>query len=293
MEDNLRKEIALAQQRREATADLLAMLGVRAEIDLPIVTMADNVEIVAGEVRKYFGVTTEQQTSAAGPEEVFEIWRHAIESKKILVLLAHYTHEIANYSGFAITEEQPFTILINHYQHSKRHVLFTLLHELAHVLLRAPGVSLLSSEHHTELFCNALAAAILLPADDFFADPLARDLSEDNWQESRLRALSETWKVSQDCVLRRLHTFDRVSWDFYLRYKLLFDSAWKPVEIEKAGPALYFSETSKKLGSFFPALAFSARARNLINSADLAGFLGVQVKHLRGLEEKVLSGARP
>lgn len=69
--------------------------------------------------------------------------------------------------GYAIYDEYAPLIFINSKDTSENGKIFTLLHELAHILLKHSGVSSYDFELEEEYRCNNIAGEILMPTDFF------------------------------------------------------------------------------------------------------------------------------
>ena len=79
-------------------------------------------------------------------------------------------------SGFAIAAETLPVIAVNRNDALTRRA-FSLLHELAHLMIRVSGVSELDTDvnrppedQRIEVFCNSVAAAALIPRDVLMAE---------------------------------------------------------------------------------------------------------------------------
>lgn len=69
--------------------------------------------------------------------------------------------------GYAIYDEYCPLIFINSKDTSENGKIFTLLHELAHILLKHSGVSSYDFNQNEEYQCNHIAGEILMPSQDF------------------------------------------------------------------------------------------------------------------------------
>ena len=103
---------------------------------------------------------------------------------------------------------------------------FTLLHECVHVFMRESslcdieeGFTRAPREQAIEIFCNAVAAATLVPQDALLSEELVRNHGSEarDWSDEELSSLGRTFGVSNEVVLRRLLTFGRTSRQFYVR----------------------------------------------------------------------------
>lgn len=91
---------------------------------------------------------------------------------------------------------------------AKTRQVFTLFHELAHLLFQTGGITKVVDDHiprltdddrHVEVFCNAFAAQFLVPDSDF--EPLVANRS---LQEIPVAKLADRYSVSREVILRKL-----------------------------------------------------------------------------------------
>ena len=71
--------------------------------------------------------------------------------------------------GYAIYDEYAPLVFINSKDTSENGKIFTLLHELAHILLKHSGVSSYDFELEEEYHCNYIAGEILMPTESFMS----------------------------------------------------------------------------------------------------------------------------
>jgi Zn-dependent peptidase ImmA (M78 family) len=122
--------------------------------------------------------------------------------------------------GFAIAEQPLPAIIVNGKDRTAGRI-FTLLHELAHVVLGEsaiendiePGNAIPPAHRAIERFCNRVAAAALMPLDALAADPivLAKQQHKGAWSDDEIIAVARHFGVSRVALLVRLAEMGRVS----------------------------------------------------------------------------------
>ncbi|MDE0205724.1 MAG: ImmA/IrrE family metallo-endopeptidase [Candidatus Tectomicrobia bacterium] len=125
----------------------------------------------------------------------------------------------AEFRGFALSDPLAPLIFINGAD-TKAAQMFTLAHELAHLWLGASALSNIGAEsgrqgyRPEEIWCNAVAAELLVPLDD-----LHKELRDEEPSVAVPR-LARAFKVSALVILRRLLDANRLD-------RPSFDSAWE------------------------------------------------------------------
>ncbi|MGH3545151.1 MAG: ImmA/IrrE family metallo-endopeptidase, partial [Mycobacteriales bacterium] len=99
-------------------------------------------------------------------------------------------------------------------------------HEYSHLLLHTSGLcdaktdtEATTPNRRLEARCNAIAAAILMPAESVLtqAEVSVRGGSPDSWDYQSLRSSASLFGVSAEAFLRRLVTLGRVPGPLYER----------------------------------------------------------------------------
>jgi len=138
--------------------------------------------------------------------------------------------------------------------------MFTVIHELVHLWLGLSGVSNPEPSPHpskrVELFCNAVAAELLVPAAD-----LRRLYAQVEHAEDPVALICRHFKVSSLVVLRRMFDQQIIDWETYRRLHREEEEkfhARKAKQQEKGG-GNYYATQQVRVGRRF--------ARALIGSA--------------------------
>ena len=128
----------------------------------------DSVTDLARRTREYLDISVETQSSWNDSAKALEIWRDCIEEKGIFVFKDAFQNEFVD--GFSLVHDEFPVIYLNN---SRLHVrqIFSLLHELAHLLLGANGITrgINPEGGGIERFCNQFAAEFLVPTSDLEA----------------------------------------------------------------------------------------------------------------------------
>lgn len=259
-------------------------------------TVSDAPEAAAARMRSALGVSLEQQFSWRRPEDAFNGWLAAVESLGILVLRTSDV-AVSEMRGFSLTGR--ISVIVVNALDWPRGQVFTLMHELAHLALREGGLCDLlepqsTAARHVELWCNAVAAAILMPADSFLDPEVIGPAGRSSWDDDVLAQLSARYGVSQEAVVRRLVTLDRATMEFYLQkrseYQVAYDEAREEQRRRRrdrdGGPPPYRMAVRDR-GRPYVRLVIDAYYRDLITPSTLSSLLGLKLKHLPSLQREV------
>ena len=294
-------EVRLAQQRRLLALELFEEAGTapaRFSLDA---AKPDDPETVGRVIREALGVSYDAQRKWGGDLAAFRQWRSRIEELGVLVFQATRI-ERDEASGFAYWAEVLPTIVVSGKDAYTRRI-FSLIHELAHLMLRQSGVSELDvdaprpeTDASIEVFCNQVAAAALMPRDLFAAELVvsARGAGTHEWSDAEIEALSKVYGVSREAVVRRLLSIGRTTQAFYSRKRTQYlaefvaEKARQKAESEgKPIPRNMPRETVGNYGGPFVRAVLENYHRERITLSEVSGYLGVKVKHIPAIEQQV------
>lgn len=168
----LRFELRAAQERRLPALQFYDEL----EEDPPtfVLTgrMRDAPTTLGSRAREALGFSIQEQFAWRNQYEAMRAWKTRVEGLGVLVfqIPGIATSEIR---GFSIAE-MPLPVMGINRAETPRARIFSMMHELTHLMVRTSGVcdfnedvSAPPEERRIEVFCNAVAAEILAPAEAF------------------------------------------------------------------------------------------------------------------------------
>ncbi|MCA3174880.1 MAG: XRE family transcriptional regulator [Burkholderiales bacterium] len=246
----------------------------------------------ANAIRAFLGITLEDQIAWKSDEIALKKWRQAIENAGVFVFKAAFKQQ--DVSGFCLMDENLPVVYLNN-STSKTRQTFSLLHELAHLLIGVNGLSKFDTRYidrlphvqrKIERFCNAVAAEVLIPSADFLQQAAQFPAAIEKASEELFSALAARYGVSREAVLRRFLDQGRISQDFYE------DKAkyWVAQKTKSSGGSWYLNQGAY-LSDRFAKEVVSRHYRHQITLEQAADFLGVKPKSFAGLEERILQGA--
>jgi Zn-dependent peptidase ImmA (M78 family) len=245
-------------------------------------------DTLASEIRKYLGVTIEQQASWKSVDKAMEAWRDAFAQVGIYVFKDAF-HAKA-YFGFCLYDDE-FPIIYVNNSCSKTRQIFTLFHELGHLLFHTSGIDVLDdefikhlppNEQKIETICNGLAARVLVPDDVF--EKLMQGRNADRDTAAQLAAY---FSVSREVIYRKMLDRQLIDAAEYGAAAQFWESQIKPAK-ESSGN--FYNSRYAYLGPRYIDLAFTRYYQQRFDDSRLAEYLNLKPKNLQTFAEKFAGG---
>jgi Zn-dependent peptidase ImmA (M78 family) len=275
-------------------------LGLMEELESPISNQwhlnfesgAGGIKSLSSNVREWLGIS---------PSDSFEDIRNAVESKGILVVVSN------GYNGkWQIEKENPvrgfclyfevLPIIVVKKQLSKGAQAFTLIHELAHLLLHKK--SSIDDEEDFQSYrgiekeANEFAGNLLIP-DHFLRELDVENLLSLNIEEydNFLSVYKQRWCVSGEAILVRLLIDNKIPQQSYQIYKKFKEQKAANDRLRKTGsiPRMYrHREPINVFGKPFVYAVFDSLHSRNITLAKASTYLdNLKISDVRQLEEYV------
>lgn len=235
---------------------------------------------LAERVRNYLGVDLKSQQSLPDIESAFNFWRGIIEDNGIFIFKDAFRME--GFSGFCLYDEEfPIIYINNTNDHSRQ--IFTIFHELAHLLFKTGGIDarhdgylghLKGNDFKIEVLCNRFAGEFLVPTDDFLKRVKSIELNANSVSQ-----LANIYKVSLTVIYRKLLDNKFIAQNEYDEQTGRLDKGGK-----RGGEGNYYFNMKVYLGMRYIETVFSHYYQNRINNEQLANYLGVKPKSIDGME---------
>jgi len=221
-------------------------------------------------VRGKVDISIDEQISAQSQSQVYKMWRAAFEGK-LGIPTFQFKMPIQEIQGFSLNDQAPYCIVVNS-KHSITGKIFTLFHELGHLLKKQPGICFpekVSDNQILELECNAFAGMLLIPRE--IVKPL--DSADD------IFAFSNKLKVSSEAYLRRLKGLGLI--DDKRFFVLLSEIRDRVKEPSKGfGRATNIEKAINSRGQHLFDSVIDAAANNKISFGTASDILGIKINHL-------------
>ncbi len=281
------------RQARVRQEDLRVLLGYQGTGERFILRdLADKAEIeeptqLALAVRELLEVSVDQQMAWQSDDEALKQWREKVEENGVWVFKRSFTQK--DIAGFCLNDDVYPVIYLNNGQAKTRQI-FTLFHELAHLLFDFNHLERLDSEHYLidltaedrtiEIACNRFAGEFLVPSSDFENTLAANGPSY--LTDEYLTNLSGNYKVSREVILRKFRDRGWLDSNEYLQRV----QRWRSEQAPGSGKGgNYYATQATYLGQKYLHTAFRAFDEGRIDEFQLAGCLGVKGSSLDGLEQ--------
>jgi Zn-dependent peptidase ImmA (M78 family) len=230
----------------------------------------------ATEIRKLLGVTIETQLRIHDSQRALRLWRDRVEEH-----LGVYTFsQLMTYGeidGFSYTEDgYPYGITLNS-RNTKNRNIFTLFHEIAHIMEGDSGLCLVSEESainsNTERRCDNFAAEFLMPKEAMKI-PIDFDGA---------KAFAAEFCVSTEAYIRRLYSIKAINETTKNKYiKEIYKT---PLKTKKKGemkiPPIVMSKS--RSGEKFFDLVINAHNTGRLSSSEAADVLKLRPTSVEAL----------
>lgn len=238
-------------------------------------------------IREFLGISLDRQMSWKDTDEAFKNWREQLEENGVFVFKDAFKDE--GFSGFCLYDEEFPLIYINNSKPDTRQI-FTLFHELAHILFKTGGVDtrlddyinyLEGNDRKIEIICNRFAGSFLVPDLDF-----EKQITGITINDATLQELADQYKVSREVILRKFLDRNIIDQKYYSEKTQKWAESAKQ---KKGAGGDYYRNMGIYLSQKYIELAFSHFYQKRISDSQLADYLGVKAKSLSDMENIMMS----
>ncbi len=272
----VRKSRALAQ----------SFFELREEMGIPFpkfnktASIQDNPQEIADKIRQLLDLNEIRKIDNI--RIALEAYIERIETLGVAVFQLSLTQD--NVRGFAIVDDIIPIIGIKRGGEQAHSKIFTLFHELGHILLNEGAINDLSLNPTWELekWCNAFAAEVLMPTSELLQMRILQEYQKQGqkiWAKKDLVDLANHFHVGPLAILRSLLENGLTTKAFYAEKH----EKWNKPQFGRAknpeGRNLA-KEAVQEKGRTYISLVFKAYDQNRINIKDLSDFLGVKLSYI-------------
>jgi len=248
-------------------------------------------EPITDAIRAALGISIEEQAEWRSTETAAKRWREALEATGVFVFKDAFRN--SDYSGFCLYHDKYPLIFANNSVPESRQV-FTLFHELAHLLYHSGGVDFRSRDVirslegyylDVEVCANRFANEFLVPQREL--DRFQLEVSE-----AAFDRLATYFSVSREVILRNYLERGLVDTDYYEQMAAKWTEQARAKK-EEPGGGNYYYNVRTYLGEKYINLVYGQYYRNKIPIESVAEYLDVKAKNLPSFEHFVLEGGKP
>ena len=204
----------------------------------------------------------------------FHHWRAVVERLGISVYLQKFL--LTDCRGWSMWEETGTpAIIVNKSDLSENARTYTLIHEYAHLLIRRPGISDMNPSNPVEYFCNAFAAAFLMPVEALQQLLPLWPNGAFEWDSDVVRQTSRRLKVSAEALAIRLQDLGKAPPNFSRRFRT---SVYVRKHETEGGN--YVATRLNEIGVLYTESVISALERDLIDVVHASEALGLSPTHI-------------
>ena len=249
-----------------------------------------NIHPQAVAIREFLGVSLEVQKNWKSVDQALREWRERIENAGVFVFKAAFKQK--EISGFCLYQDL-FPIIYLNNSTTKTRQIFSLMHELAHLLLHLNSLSKFDKSYFNnlsidkkaiEVFCNKLAAQVLIPPNDFERESQNFTHYLEHNNDRIFERLAARYSVSREVILRLLLDAGKVPEHYYSSKS----EEWKSQQKKRSG-GNYYATTNAYLSQTFAQAVVGLHYQNRISVLQAADYLGINAKSFAGIEQMILS----
>jgi len=284
-------DVRKAHDRREWALELFRDIEEEPPQLTANASIHENAEDLAMRTRELLGVTLGKQSEWRTDYEAFREWRLLIEKIGILTFQANAI-EIGEARGFSIAA-RPLPVAVANIKDAPRGRIFTLLHEVIHILLSDGGICDLhelgtDEASRVEAFCNRVAGAILFPRGPLLASDTVRAHRKGDiaWTDGELAILSRQFGGSREAALVRLLTLGLTTETYYREKRDKFLALYSEQKKKQKGFAPPHEVALTSAGPAFTNLVIESFNRERITASDVSDYLHVRLKHLSDIQRE-------
>lgn len=235
----------------------------------------ENIKKETAYLKEILGSPFDGRISQPRSDAALRYWRAKIE-EKLGIFTFQFPMPEDELDGFSYAfDSPPYAIVLNNQKPYVRRV-FTLFHELCHILRHNSGVckpdqASANQQFDIELECNSFSGEFLVPSDSVRKTDSVNEIFE----------LARNFNISGEVYLRRLLEEKKIGRDIF--FNLLNEVREKsnqfPRRKRKGGPSMLIQSKSTRGNKFFN-LVTNAAATNQISYSAASDLLGLKAGNI-------------
>lgn len=271
------------------------MIELYKESELPIHHFSDKLPInitpeqFSNHLRNLLGLTAEKQIRFRKADVALSYCISKLEENDFLIFEAAKISP-REMRGVSIAYEC-FPIIALNRKDEQSARLFTLCHELVHILTRTSGIcndmEQEASQNDIELYCNKVTGLTLVPTKDLKANKNILLIRQYGFDDTYVEAIARDFAVSREVILHRLWSIGLIEKSKYFETLRRYSDEYIAYKRKKAKrgflpPAL---DKGTQVGKLYAKTVLFAYHADRITPRETSGYLlGLHVKHFGAVE---------
>ena len=249
----------------------------------------DEITDKAAQVREILGISLVDQFEWPDEVTALKSWRRAFFDVGVTIFKDAFREE--RYCGFSLYDEE-FPIIYVNNSNTKTRQIFTLFHELAHLIFGTSGIDsdydfenpLPADKQRIETTCNRFASEFLVPEE-----ALNVEIRHTVANRTLAETLARKFSVSREVIFRKFLDRGLVSVAAYEAAKQEWDS--QVTRRRGNGGGNFYRTRIAYLGEEYISLALERYYQDRIDEEELADYLAIKPKQIEQLEDTLFEAS--
>lgn len=282
---NLINNIRKSETRREIYLDLLNELNEDILL-FKVPKLEHDTKIFSNYIREILGISLSTQKSwykEVNHYNFLNKWKEVLNEKLGVLIFETEGVLLEEMRALCIFHEKIPIILLNG-KDSVNGRIFSLFHELTHLLLGESAICGDDENTKEEIFCNAVAGEFLVPEHDL---NISINGVTDLLSYNSLKKLYNSYGVSEHVILRRLLDANKISRRDYISYINSYEESFSK---SSGSGGNYLNNMIKYNGKAYYSVILDAYEVGIINSLEFSKFTDLGKKQIPKLQESFYGG---
>lgn len=282
---NLINNIRKSETRREIYLDLLNELNEDILL-FKVPKLEHDTKIFSNYIREILGISLSTQKSwykEVNHYNFLNKWKEVLNEKLGVLIFETEGVLLEEMRALCIFHEKIPIILLNG-KDSVNGRIFSLFHELTHLLLGESAICGDDENTKEEIFCNVVAGEFLVPEHDL---NISINGVTDLLSYNSLKKLYNSYGVSEHVILRRLLDANKISRKDYISHINSYEESFSK---SSGSGGNYLNNMIKYNGKAYYSVILDAYEVGIINSLEFSKFTDLGKKQIPKLQESFYGG---
>lgn len=282
---NLINNIRKSETRREICLDLLNELNEDILL-FKVPKLEHDTKIFSNYIREILDISLSTQKSwykEVNHYNFLNKWKEVLNEKLGVLIFETEGVLLEEMRALCIFHEKIPIILLNG-KDSVNGRIFSLFHELTHLLLGESAICGDDENTQEEIFCNAVAGEFLVPEHDL---NISINGVTDLLSYNSLKKLYNSYGVSEHVILRRLLDANKISRKDYISHINSYEESFSK---SSGSGGNYLNNMIKYNGKAYYSVILDAYEVGIINSLEFSKFTDLGKKQIPKLQESFYGG---